>query len=55
MNALCPEPGCTELSDLSEPSYLASTDGPVLHVRSTCHSGTHDYYLPYERLNLVTH
>ena len=43
--ALCPDPGCDAPAEVVAWAVLASTDGPVAHVRTVC-LNMHYYLLP---------
>jgi hypothetical protein len=43
----CPEPGCAVPAEIYDEVVLASTDGPIAHVRTACVAG-HWLLLPPE-------
>jgi hypothetical protein len=43
----CPEPGCGVPAGIYDDVVLASTDGPIAHVRTACVAG-HWLFLPRE-------
>jgi hypothetical protein len=43
----CPEPGCGLPTEIGDGAVLASTDGPIMHVRTVCLTG-HWLFLPLE-------
>jgi hypothetical protein len=45
----CPERGCTMPAEILDRAVLASTDGPIEHVRVLCLAG-HGFFMPMEML-----
>jgi len=45
----CPEPGCLAPAEVLDRFTLASTDGPVAHVRTMCLAG-HGFTPPVDTL-----
>ncbi|HKE64205.1 MAG TPA: hypothetical protein VKB59_06055 [Micromonosporaceae bacterium] len=52
MIAACPEPGCTEATEMYDEVDLASTDGAVAHARTVCPHG-HRFFMPVENIRLL--
>ena len=45
----CPEPTCQAPAEVADAFVLASTSGPVTHLKTSCLQG-HHFTLPQERV-----